>query len=316
MKKNIIKSINNINNLSKLVLIKILVLSGGGMLGLSTIGSLKYLDELNLLKNINEYYGCSIGAIISLMLCLNYTVSEIINFSINFDFSIIIENINNLIKNYTMGNSKKYIEIIKSFMINKGYDSEITLEELFKITNKKINFVVFNIKTRKEELFNYINNPNLKVWEATYMTCSLPCLFEPYLYNDNYYCDGGVVSNNPIYLIPEDKQKNTICIGLKINSVNKDMSILIENKNVINLFKYIFELFYVSFHKNKHDLYNKYMNVICIEINNLSDFLNFNISKEKKLSNIKKGYNSCKNNLFNVINYLIKNNYDKNNILL
>jgi hypothetical protein len=58
------------------------------------------------------------------------------------------------------------------------------------------------------------------------------------------------------------------------------------------------------------------MNVICIEINNLSDFLNFNISKEKKLSNIKKGYNSCKNNLFNVINYLIKNNYDKNNILL
>ena len=43
MKKNIIKSINNINNLSKLVLIKILVLSGGGMLGFIFIGILLIL---------------------------------------------------------------------------------------------------------------------------------------------------------------------------------------------------------------------------------------------------------------------------------
>lgn len=311
MKKNIIKSLNDINNLSKLIHINKIVISGGGMRGLGFIGALKYLEELNILKNINDYYGCSIGSVICLLLYLNYSIDEIINFSINFDFSIIVNNFDNLVKNYSIGNSNNYITVLKSFLINKKYDSEITLRELHDINKKKLNLVVFNISKKKEELFNYINNPDLKVWEAVYMTCSLPFLFEPYFYNNNYYCDGGIFNNNPINLIPQELQINTLCIGTKIYNPEDNLTLLLKNRTFINLCKYMFEILYITFTRGRYDMYN---NIIWIDSYSGSDVVNFNINKEQKIISIKKGYNICKNKLVNIIIDIL--NYNKKNILL
>ena len=44
-----------------------LVLSGGGIKGLSYIGVVKYLEEKKLLKNINKIAASSIGAIFGLL---------------------------------------------------------------------------------------------------------------------------------------------------------------------------------------------------------------------------------------------------------
>ena len=41
-----------------------LVLSGGGVNGIVELGSLKALEKLNLLKNIKNYCGSSIGSLI------------------------------------------------------------------------------------------------------------------------------------------------------------------------------------------------------------------------------------------------------------
>ena len=53
-----------------------LVLSGGGPRGLAIIGALHYAHEKNMLNNINEYYGTSIGSVISLLLLIGYTPVE------------------------------------------------------------------------------------------------------------------------------------------------------------------------------------------------------------------------------------------------
>ena len=47
-----------------------LVLSGGGLLGISYIGLFKYFEENNTLNNLKTVTGCSIGAIFGTLLII------------------------------------------------------------------------------------------------------------------------------------------------------------------------------------------------------------------------------------------------------
>ena len=75
----------------KMLNLENLVISGGGLNGYFMIGVLKLLDDLNLLKNIKNYYGTSIGSFLILFFALDYSIKELINFCIIFDLSILIK---------------------------------------------------------------------------------------------------------------------------------------------------------------------------------------------------------------------------------
>ena len=53
--------------------IKHLVLSGGGMLGISYIGLIKYLEEQNKNSNFKSITGCSAGSLFATLIAICYT---------------------------------------------------------------------------------------------------------------------------------------------------------------------------------------------------------------------------------------------------
>ena len=57
--------------------IKHLVLSGGGLLGISYIGLIKYFEEKDYIKNIQSITGCSAGAIFGSLLSIQMAISII-----------------------------------------------------------------------------------------------------------------------------------------------------------------------------------------------------------------------------------------------
>ena len=60
-----------------------LVISGGGIKGLSGLGALQYLEDNKLLESINTYIGTSIGGIILYLLAIGYKPIEIIVYFCN-----------------------------------------------------------------------------------------------------------------------------------------------------------------------------------------------------------------------------------------
>ena len=52
-------------------------LDAGGIYGYTICGCLQVLQENNILKNINNILGCSVGGLIGLLLALEYTTEEI-----------------------------------------------------------------------------------------------------------------------------------------------------------------------------------------------------------------------------------------------
>ena len=94
-------------------IINTLCISGGGVKGISFLGALSYLlDKKHIdLNNIHTYIGSSVGSIISLLFVLGYSIDELIDFILNFNFEILEPNIKceNIFTEFGFSNNDKIV---------------------------------------------------------------------------------------------------------------------------------------------------------------------------------------------------------------
>ena len=240
-----------------------LSLSGGGIKGIVFLGALKYLDENNLLNDINTFCGVSVGSIICFLLIIGYKYNDLYKFIMNLDIKKFINiDINLFIDKYGLNDGKDIINILKIFMKKKNIKENITFKELYELTNKELNISVSNISDKKVEYFNYKNYPNFEVLLSIRMSISIPLIFCPVIYNDKYYIDGSCL-DDLIYC----KENNDKSLYLYINNDNKIINLETYFSNIINTLIY------------KKNI-NECKNLIIFNISNIDTF-NFNITKEK-----------------------------------
>ena len=212
--------------------IKSLVLSGGGLRGITYVGLVKYLEENNMFNNIEHFIGSSAGGIFCFLFNMGYNFSELdkiikIIFPTFYKYqTITIDSIINLLNTYGLEEGKKINQLLKRLMIRKGFSPYITFKELYEKTNKKLTITVTNLNERKPIYINYQTFPDLKVIDGIEMTYKIPVLFVPIVYQNNYYADGGITNNFPINQV-EDKET---MLGVYVrgnNSINNFSSFVL-----------------------------------------------------------------------------------------
>jgi hypothetical protein len=269
--------------------INTLCFSSGGINCASFLGALNYLinHDVIYMNNINTFIGSSGGALIAYLLSINYTVDQIINFLFNNDLQFITNiNINNIFYKYSIYHSNKIIYVLKYLLISKLNKNDITFIELFNLTNNNliINGTKINNNKIEEILFNKDNHPNMSILLALRISISIPIIFKPIYYKNNYYIDGGIINDFPYnYCNPETT------LGFYVNNINP--------------LNFIFNGLYKS-----KKIYN-YKYVIVINIINNS---NFDISINYFKYIISYGKLSCKNNIKSNFNYNINYNINYN----
>ncbi|HEY9704290.1 MAG TPA: patatin-like phospholipase family protein [Allocoleopsis sp.] len=266
-----------------------LVLSGGSIKGICYLGFMKYMEEKDILKNINEIVGCSIGSLAGLLIILGYTSDELkeIFFGVNFDKIKSIK-IGNFICKYGLDTGEKLEKLIKIFIKNKNFDDNITLTELYKKTGKKLITTVTNVNTKSAEFLHH----DIPVYLAVRMSMNIPLLFCPVKYNGFYYVDGGLCCNFPIrYYSPEilkDSKEDILCVVLKGES---------DKKEINDVESYMYNIVKTAFHKIStldvsYALESK-ISLIMINTNIKSSF-SFEMSEETKNELYFSGYNKTK----------------------
>ena len=284
-----------------------LYLDGGGIFGFCLLGCLKNLEEKNILKNIKNILGCSVGALIGMLVALDYKVEEMITISYNIDLSKIINikqnNFFNIMKTYGFDKGEKFNNIVKLLIRNKLGKDTLTFEELYQHNKKDLIIIGNNVSKRRHEIFNRKTQPNMEIWKAVRITCSIPLVFEPFIYQNNYYVDGGVSIYTTNYF--KDNEK-TIGFILEYGEA-------VYNK--INSFEdYITNLCYTPL---KSLRFSNFYSKNCIEIDtNKTDIntIDFSIDINTKMSLYNFGYLETEKQLYQIILNLIEIKNEKNKI--
>lgn len=274
-----------------------LVLSGGSARGLAYIGILEYLQEYNLLKNIKEFVGCSIGAFSALLMILGYDNKELKEIFCNYDLENLKKfKLSNILNKYGLDSGDRIKFFIKTFLKNKNFSENITFKQLYNKTNKKLIVTVTNLNKKETVFLSVDTRPNMKVYIAIQMSMCIPLIFQPILYNKQYYVDGFLTCNFPLrYFFDKDIDHSKIlAILLESNSQHNNIDVFED---------YIYNVLQCSFSTIKKIESNiaksKNINIINLKINVPGNF-NLNISPDNKKKIFKDGYDNLKYFLQNI----------------
>jgi predicted patatin/cPLA2 family phospholipase len=276
-----------------------LIISSGGNKGISLIGVLNELNNYYPIKKINYYTGCSIGALISLLINLGYSINELNNIIFEINFGIFQDlKIINLLEKCGLDEGIKFKNFLIALIINKNFNQNITFKELYNLTNKKLTIVVTNITKGIPEYHNYISTPDLSVLLSLRMSINIPIIFSPIFYNDNYYVDGALLDPFP-YFYNKNIEKSKK-IGLWIFNKYEINFIKNNNINFINKitdsFNYLFKLLIIIYVNYMKKFYKKIpKNVIYIDYDlNESSATSFDNTFDEKKNMFNIGIIKCK----------------------
>lgn len=195
-----------------------IVLSGGGMGAISYFGCFKYISEsTGLMKNIKNVLGVSSGAVFSLFFIFDFTFPETLLFLEKLKHidmkNIKMNSILSLNKAYGFDNGDKIIEIVKTIFNIKNIDETITFKDVAQKYGK--NLIIATANLSKGELFYFCvdNTPEVTIIDAVKASASVPFIFTPFIYKDEFHVDAFIYDNFPIKYF-KDSLDHTIGLNL------------------------------------------------------------------------------------------------------
>ena len=259
---------------------KNLVLSGGGIKGIHILGALQFLHENNMLANVSNFAGTSVGAMICGLMAIGYTPKEMFDILFNVDIMKLRNmNVPSVFENFGVDDGEKITKFIKILIKNKTDDPEITLLDVYNKYKKNTILQQLCWNNRKAKFLNYKETQTLQLWLAIRMSICVPLFFCPVNYQNNLYIDGALCDNFPMDVFANDMD-NTLGI-----CVYNDCSC----NNPTYFETYLFGIIKCSMIRNKNaDKYKKNTIVLSDPETETLDFGINDIMKFKMFSN---GYN-------------------------
>jgi NTE family protein len=182
-----------------------LILSGGGMQGISYIGVYRYLKQYKLMESVRHIVGCSIGALCTYLYALDFTVEELELFVLSFsqDPKITEFDLEGLLLMYD-NNGLYSNERFKQILIDAFYKryhikiESISFQEFSKMTGKNIYITAYQLSSLTQKVFSNIHTPYVDVFTAVLASMAIPFLFQPVIIDKEYYIDNGICNSLPI----------------------------------------------------------------------------------------------------------------------
>jgi len=242
--------------------IKHIVIAGGGATGLTYYGILRETNNQGLWKHedIKSIYGTSVGALLAVILCLNYDWTTLDDYLIKRPWHNVYKfNMFSIIESYHkrgIFDIKVLEETFSPLFKGKDISMDITLKEFYELTN--IEFHVFATELTSNELidFSYKTHPDWKVLEVVYSSACLPIMFSPYFKESGRYCDGGVIENYSLDKCINNGANPNEILGLRKENMTTNKNSMDETSSLIDFINTLFNIY-----TSKLLLLNKTINI-------------------------------------------------------
>jgi predicted acylesterase/phospholipase RssA len=193
-----------------------IVISSAGPYGLIQLGMIAQLMENNYftLDTIQSIHGTSAGSILAVLLCLRIPIPDVIEYFIKRPLHKWFKlDITQFMKLKGMVSSDCFSELLAPLFYAQEISLDITMKELYELSSIDLHLYTTAVTKVEAVDLNHVTFPDLPVLQAIAMSSSIPLLFTPIEYQNEYYVDGGLLTHCP--LPPNEK---TIVLCIKITS--------------------------------------------------------------------------------------------------
>ena len=261
-----------------------LAFCGGGIRCVAHVGVLKAMNEAGLLSCVKEMIGVSAGALFALLYVLGYSIGQIEELALNFDFRILgdIDPEDILLFSVSLGlNSGDMLDkLVASVLHQKGFDKDITFEQLASRVRLGFRCYATELQTSTIKEMSATASPDMLVRTAVRASMSLPIMYSPVPYGPTLLVDGGLLHNLPLVFLNQAELADTW--GVLFMSPNKKVEVI---ESVVDFFKYVYDG--VVLMRNLPCIQKYKERLIVIESDEFSS-LNFGESKETRIEFIRR----------------------------
>lgn len=206
-----------------------ITLSGGGVTGLAHIGAMEVFQEQGLLGSIREYIGTSAGALMSLCLCLGYTIAELKAICLGMNFESLTEinpeSVLNIFETFSIDSAKNIEKLLVTVLKVKGLPADISFEGLRVAMpgRPRLRVCATNLNQCCSVTFDDIATPAAQVVFAVKASMTIPLLFSPCRHPDSgdLYVDGGVISQSPFDVITDEEREHAVAFAFTYETLKR-----------------------------------------------------------------------------------------------
>ena len=226
------------------MVIRHIVISGGGPTGLLSYGAAKHLAQQGFWSHdtIETIYGTSIGSLIGAILCLKHEWSTLDDYIIKRPWEKVIVESRVLFEMFSckgMAKLKLLDDIMKPLLESKDLTLGVTLREFYEHSRISLNIFTVDLNKFKKVQLSHATHPTLPLMDAIKMSSCMPMLFQPIIRDGCCYIDGGIMVNYPMRECLEDTQcQSDEVLGLRNNWKNSNESIG-EQSSLVDYLRFI-----------------------------------------------------------------------------
>jgi NTE family protein len=192
-------------------------LCGGGIQGVAHAGFLKALAEEGLLGHVKEVVGISAGSLIALLWVLAYTVKQIEEIALTFDFSVLRsitpESLFSFPTTYGLDTGERLESFIVSLLHQKGFPPDATFEDVHRICPIHLRCFATELQTCRLRQFSTTTTPNVQIRFALRASMSVPIFYTPVQEAGGaLLVDGGILNNLPLVFLTPAEIGETWCV--------------------------------------------------------------------------------------------------------
>lgn len=267
-------------------------LSGGGICAMAHVGALLELSKHIPLKIIKEWMGVSAGSLVAMCIAIGFTLDELYEFSVRFDFTNIkeVDSVPGWILHFGMDTGERLHRLINACLHIKGLSSDFTFKECYDQFGISLKILATDLNDSEAKIFSPDLTPNYKISNAVRASMSYPYYFQPFICpeTNHRYIDGGVISNYPLFIIPKEEHCKTLAIVIRIPLQKK------EDLSELDIDKLVIRPLFIALNEKTNIELTLY-DVKCIKIH-LGDVnvLDFSFNEEIKNEIVQKGRDAVK----------------------
>ena len=204
-------------------------LSGGGICAVAHVGALIELSNHVPVRSIKEWMGVSAGSFVAMCICIGFTLEELLDFCVRFDFSNIkeMDSVPGWLLHFGMDTGERLHKLIDACLHVKGLSSDLTFKECSDRFNKSLRIVATDLNDAMPKMFSPSDTPHYKISNAVRASMTVPYYFQPFICPDSghYLLDGGVISNYPLFVLPEEEHRRTLSLLIH-TSIEKKLDLV------------------------------------------------------------------------------------------